>query len=191
MSGCLQDVKLTAANDDQYFVFEDYIYQVTGRVFVNMFTEKLVLIGFTCCVLLIMYSYTISCTSTCIVNEYTVIPITDSIRGVMLLVRTYMYVVCHCRSCCRSLATRWCLSTLTTAAPVRPNPICVASWESTSSWSTTRPTASFPSTASPCTVCLRVFGIGVTRNYSTRISSACIVNGVTVETGIGCGMCTK
>ena len=30
MSCCLQDVKLTAANDDQYFVFEDYIYQVSN-----------------------------------------------------------------------------------------------------------------------------------------------------------------
>lgn len=29
-----QDVKLTAANDDQYFVFEDYLYQVrTGICF--------------------------------------------------------------------------------------------------------------------------------------------------------------
>ena len=25
----LQDVKLTATNDDQYFVFEDYLYQVS------------------------------------------------------------------------------------------------------------------------------------------------------------------
>ena len=129
MSCCLQDVKLTAANDDQYFVFEDYIYQVCNWMcFVNMFPVKLLLIGFTVLRVtrnVLLRYISMPCTYTCIVNEYTASPITDLILGVMLLVRTY--VVCHCRSCCRSLATRWCLSTLTTAVPVRPSRTCGAS----------------------------------------------------------------
>ena len=31
-----QDVKLTATNDDQYFVFEDFLYQVISFNFLNL-----------------------------------------------------------------------------------------------------------------------------------------------------------